>query len=145
VGERSDFEGSENENIIDVYLSSVVTILIDGEWYPASAAPKMLGEPLFMISAWNPGVQLSEAENEKLSRELEALLNDRGYLWVQAKGADPNSDYFEPSYVITNIAESDALSIARDFKQVAIFRITHDQLTVIMCDSGVEKSLTFSS
>ena len=84
-------------------------------------------------------------EIAELEGNLENLLNDRGFSWREAKGADPHSDYFEPSYLITNIVESEALAVARDFKQVAIFRITQDQLTVIMCEDGFEKSLTFSS
>ena len=138
------FSGFDHEGIGDVYLKSVVTVLIDDVWIEAKHVANILGAPLFMISACNPGVELSAEENARLTQELEDKLTAAGYHWKHAKGKDPDSEYFEPSYLITNIDQQAALTIARDYKQIAIFKIDAISLTVIMCDTGEDKSLTFS-
>ncbi|MEY3277568.1 MAG: hypothetical protein RLZZ426_54 [Actinomycetota bacterium] len=137
------FSGFDHEGIGDVYLKSVVTVLIDSVWHDAKHVANILGAPLFMISACNPGVELSAEENARLTQELEDKLTAAGYHWKHAKGKDPDSEYFEPSYLITNIEQQDALTIARDYKQIAIFKIDGASLTVIMCDSERELSKTF--
>jgi hypothetical protein len=80
------------------------------------------GPAVAIVTAWHPGVsRLSEAESEAANVRLEAWLDEEGYCYVSARGFDDGRSHEEPSFAVLGIELDDALGLAREFGQAAIF------------------------
>lgn len=80
------------------------------------------GPAFAIVTAWNPGESRpSPAENEASNARLAARLDDDGYCYVSARGFDDGRSHEEPSFAVLGIEEDEALALAREFRQAAIF------------------------
>ena len=80
-----------------------------------------LGEPFAIMTAYDPqGRNLSRGENEKRKRALDERLIASGYNFVHVDCCSPDRSHCEASVAVT-MPRDDALSLARELEQVAIF------------------------
>lgn len=129
-----------------IYLAAIVTVEIDGQWMSADNAVMSVGEDLHVITAWNPGpLRLSGDVNRSRNRDLRARLGPHSSRLYRALGADPGSEYAEESWGASGLSDETALAIAREFDQVAIFRLTCLEQIVLGCHNGWHVSRHYSS
>jgi len=129
-----------------IYLAAVVTVEIDGQWMSAEEAVVGVGEDLHVITAWNPGpLRLSRDVNRSRNRDLRMRLEKHSSRLYPALGADPGSEYAEESWGTSGLSDETALAIAREFDQVAIFRLAPHEQIVLGCQNGWRVSRQYSS
>ena len=127
----------DHVDLPSLYLKTEVSVEVDGRLVPASTALASHGGPLHVITAWNPGDERpSREENEKANNELRNRLSAMGHRPVRALGADPDSDYAEESLAVVGLSRRQAKKIGRDYRQVAIFEISHSTQAVVGCFSN---------
>ena len=98
-------------------------------------------ETIHIITAFNPGIQLSDSENALRHRELGSLLDERGARFFTARGADPEWSHVEASFAVLGLARTDAVALGRQFGQDAIFEWTPRAWAIVGCDEErVERS-----
>lgn len=80
-----------------------------------------LGESFSVLTAFNPrGVDISDEENSRRMRELEAELESSGDEFLRVDACSPDKSHCECSVAIKGDMQR-ALDIARRWEQVAIF------------------------
>jgi hypothetical protein len=86
----------------DGYCTAVVVIDTPTETLRVEPGPPGTAEGRFpfddtihIITAFNPGVRLSDSENTLRHRELGSLLEERGARFFTARGADPEWSHVE--------------------------------------------------
>jgi hypothetical protein len=80
-----------------------------------------LGEPFAIMTAYDPeGRNLPREENEKRKRSLNERLRNEGYTFVDVDCCSPDGAHCEASVAVT-MQREDAIRLARDLDQVAIF------------------------
>lgn len=125
----------------ELYLKTIVTVELDGEWISAFNAAARQVAPLHVITAWNPGdARPTHDENDKANDELRSRLRAMGLHPVRALGADPDSDHAEESWAVVGLSDSQARAIGAEFGQVAVFRLTAGVQTVLACVETWERS-----
>jgi hypothetical protein len=89
-----------------------------------------------IITAWNPMHQATDAsENELRDGELKERLVQRGFPHFRATGCAPDLSHLEPGWAITMDAE-EALALGREFRQLAVWWISGDDLFLVDCADG---------
>lgn len=80
-------------------------------------------KPSFVIlTAFNPGHERpSPRANQAANEQLRGVLEDRGVAWLSARGMSADRRHIEPSFAVTDLGLDDALAIAREFRQAALF------------------------
>ena len=79
------------------------------------------GEPFAIMTAFDPGGRnLSAAENEQRTRELDRRLSSAGYSFVQVECCSPDGSHCESSVAVI-MPQKNALDLAREMEQVGIF------------------------
>jgi len=99
------------------------------------------GVQIHVITAWNPGderpnSEINGAQNEKLRVDISTL----GFDALEALGSDPNSTHSEKSWAVIGFTDEVAIELGKRYGQVAIFRITEFQQSVLGCLSEWEVS-----
>ena len=80
-----------------------------------------LSGPFTVLTAFDPhGRDLSDAENEKRRHELNDRLRSTGYRFVEVDACSPDRSHCECSVAVV-MSQKEALSLARELGQVAIF------------------------
>ena len=101
--------------VYEVDFASGLRQFRHGEGGPAAPA-------FAIVTAWHPGrSRPSQAENEAANARLEARLDTEGYCYVSARGFDDGRTHEEPSFAVMGVELKDALELAREFGQAAIF------------------------
>lgn len=123
------------------YLPTNVSVCLNGSWITASDFCSKQKVQIHVITAWNPGSERPEmnennVQNGKLCDELHAL----GFEVFEALGSDPNSEYAEKSWAVIGLTDELATQIGKKYGQLAIFRITQSQQSVVGCFSDWEVS-----
>ncbi len=123
------------------YLPTLVTVCVDGVWMSGFDFCASRGVQIHVITAWNPGddrpsSEINEARNEQLRAEISA----RGLEVLEALGSDPNSPHAEKSWAVIGLTDIAAVEFGKKYGQVAIFRITEFQQSVLGCLSEWEVS-----
>ena len=114
------------------YLPTVVTICIDGVWMSGFDFCASRGVQIHVITAWNPGDQRPSSEiNGARNQELRAEISARGLEALEALGSDPNSPHAEKSWAVVGMTDDTAIELGRKYGQVAVFRITESQQSVL--------------
>lgn len=74
------------------------------------------------ISACNPGsVEMTDEQNEERQRALKQELDVSGYACYEGLGQPEDEDWQgEPSFLVLNIPEPEAVSLCKKFGQLAI-------------------------
>jgi hypothetical protein len=97
----------------------------------AALARAGLAETFAVITAFDPrGRNVSAEENETLSRRLEARLDELGQKFVPVDACSPDGKHCEGS-VAVQMAKEDAVSVAVEFDQVAIFWFDGSQFWIV--------------
>jgi len=116
-----------------LYVQTLISIEEDGKSIPVEKA-RWSCETIHVITAWNPGTERPMQEkNDKANERLHQDLVDRGLSPCRAVGKDPNSDYFEESWAVIGLSDQEARDIGASFEQVAVFRVSDGEQTVIAC------------
>lgn len=118
-----------------LYLKTIVTVQIGGEWVSASDLAADEVATLHVVTAWNPGVdrparEVNEDANVRLLADIQAL----GLSGIRALGRDPDSDHCEESWAVFGLSDTQAVDLGRRYGQVAVFRISESRQTVLACD-----------
>jgi hypothetical protein len=124
---------AEGKELADLYVQTLISIEEDGKHIPVERA-QWSQETIHVITAWNPNTErLVQEENDKANERLHQNLVDRGLSPCRAVGKDPNSDYFEDSWAVIGLSDQEARDIGTSFNQVAVFRVSDGEQTVIAC------------
>jgi hypothetical protein len=117
-----------------LYLKTVVSIEEDGLLVPASNARCVAQGVVHVLTAWNPGDERpSREENDDANERLLIELVSRGLNPCRAVGADPDSEHAEESWAVHGLSDDEARAIGAAFRQVAVFRLTATDQTVLAC------------
>jgi len=80
-----------------------------------------LGEPFGVMTAFNPGgVDISDAENERRMKELEAELESSGDAFVRVDACSPDRSHCECSVALKGTLDR-VIDMAKRWEQLAIF------------------------
>src|SRR5215210_1105435 len=80
-----------------------------------------LGQPFAIVTAFDPrGKNLSAAENEIRTKELETRLRSTGYRFVRVDCCSPDRSHCECGFAVV-MRQEETLDLARELEQVAIF------------------------
>ena len=120
--------------LAELYLSTLVAVEQDGAMVPAHRSRLAAHGPFHVITAWNPGQERPDAgANDAADQRLHRQLLTLGVQPVRAVGADPASDHAEPSWAVPGLTDEQARALGRQYRQVAVFRITAGEQTVLAC------------
>lgn len=88
-------------------------------------------EPFAVMTAHDPrGRNLAAEENDRLSRELDARLGNMGYDFLRVDACSPDGEHCECS-VAVKMARTEAVRLAAEFEQVAIFWFDGTQFWIV--------------
>jgi hypothetical protein len=91
--------------------------------------------PVHIITAYNPaGIEIDEETNLSRHRSLVLALNRRDVF--PTVGSAPDGSMPEPGFGVLDMTLSDALELASNFRQLAIYRWTPDALSVVDVDGN---------
>jgi hypothetical protein len=91
---------------------------------------------MFVLTAYNPmGRRRPDDENVAANLQLAARLLAEGAGIQRARGSDLTRTHVEPSFLAWGISRDEAVAVAREFSQDAIFELTAETVTVISCVS----------
>lgn len=109
--------------LVDAYLTATYEVdFASGVRQFHHGEPGEVAPPFAIVTACNPGMEdLLEAENEARNAWLEEMLDGMGHCYVSARGYDPGETHEEPSFAVFGVELEDALALAREFEQAAIF------------------------
>jgi hypothetical protein len=125
------------------YTRTVVEVLVpDGTRFQLSPRavgdvgpwPSALDAPVQFLTAWDPGDERpGEAENRRRQAALEDDLSARGLTIWHTVGRDGESDHAEEGVAVIGMEEEDALAVALDYLQAAIFSWTPTAWSTVSC------------
>jgi hypothetical protein len=107
-------------------FSTTPSVEIDLRAIPSAAALAALGaaglgNPFAIVTAFDPsGENLSAAENEQRSRDLERRLAKNGHRFTGLDCCSPDRSHCERSFAV-EMPQQEAIELARELEQVAIF------------------------
>ena len=123
------------------YLPTLVTVCVDGIWLHGFDFCASRGVQIHVITAWNPGDERPSSEvNDTQNNQLLADISAMGIEALEALGSDPNSTHAEKSWAVIGLTDKAAIELGKKYGQVAVFRITESQQSVLGCLSEWEVS-----
>lgn len=104
-------------------------------WSDPALFAVLRSAPCAVLTAWNPGfLRPGQAVNERRNAQLHARLVLTGYEVWAAVGASADGTFSEPGFLVWGISLDEAVLIARDFDQFAIYWYSEDgERTVVAC------------
>ena len=123
------------------YLPTLVTVCVDGIWMSGFDFCASRGVQIHVITAWNPGDERPSSEvNDTQNNQLLADISAMGIEALEALGSDSNSTHAEKSWAVIGLTDKAAIELGKKYGQVAVFRITESQQSVLGCLSEWEVS-----
>lgn len=99
--------------------------------------------PVHIVTAYNPaGCEIDEETNIDRHRDLDIAVS--GLETIPTVGSAPDGSMPEPGFGLLDVSLSDALDLARDFGQRAIYQWTYDALTIVGVDEPHRRRLGWS-
>jgi hypothetical protein len=90
-----------------------------------------------VITAWNPGAQLSDLERNRQADEvLERALGNLGIRHIRTIGRSVDNTWREEGWSLVGSNRELVLALAKRCGQLAIYEFSPTQSRIIMCDSG---------
>ena len=90
-----------------------------------------LDQPFAVMTAFDPrGENLSPAENQKRKQELERRLRSSGHRFTHVDACSPDRSHCERSVAVV-MPQEEALDLAREMEQVAIFWFDGKQFCIL--------------
>jgi hypothetical protein len=123
----------------DVYASTVISVRgsrvrLAG---PRARADLPVQTPAHVLTAWNPSSITKPIDNNRqANHQLAQLLRQRGLDPMEVLGASPDGRWREESLLVGSIPRREAVELASQFGQVAIFELTDTELLVVSCPAG---------
>lgn len=106
----------------------------------SGAHPRTLleeGLGVHVITAWNPGAQLSDLERNRQADEvLERALGNLGIRHIRTIGKSVDNTWREEGWSLVGSNRELVLALAKRCGQLAIYEFSPTQSRIIMCDSG---------
>jgi hypothetical protein len=106
----------------------------------SGAHPRTLleeGLGVHVITAWNPGAQLSDLERNRQADEvLERALGNLGIRHIRTVGRSVDNTWREEGWSLVGSNRELVLALAKRCGQLAIYEFSPTQSRIIMCDSG---------
>jgi hypothetical protein len=126
----------ERRELGAIYNSALFEVDFEDGTERFRVGPGRSGRPPFaLVTAYNPGFERpSVAENEHANKALRALLAASNITSLPARGSSDPETHTEPSFALFNIAEAEALNIARRFRQAAVFAWDGHEGRIVWCD-----------
>ena len=116
-----------------LYVQTLIFLELDGNLIPIEKT-FLCCETIHVLTAWNPGDErIPAGENRLANQRLHQALINRDLSPYKAVGRDPNSEYFEDSWAVIGLSDQEARDIGASFNQVAVFRVSDGEQTVIAC------------
>ena len=111
---------------VRIDLASDWTIVVEQVPYPVTDMWPLESQTGWVITACNPrSVLLSIEENALRSGQLHRDLVAAGYRVLPTTGFDPaNPEWNEPGWLVEEISEPEAIRVAREWEQNAVFEWT---------------------
>jgi hypothetical protein len=108
--------------------------------------PDEAGRTIHVLTAHNPGRQLSVEDNNRRQSDLIRIVGERTHIeaWP-ALGGDPQWQHAEDSIAAVGMTDSEALELARRFDQDAIFSWTPQSWRLLSCDGDREHESGWAS
>ena len=123
------------------YLPTLVTVCVDGIWMSGFDYCASRGVQIHVITAWNPGDERPSSEvNDTQNNQLLADISAMGLEALEAPGSDSNSTHAEKSWAVIGLTDKAGIELGKKYGQVAVFRITESQQSVLGCLSEWEVS-----
>jgi hypothetical protein len=123
------------------YLPTVVTVGVDGVWMSGFDFCASRGVHIHVVTAWNPGDERPSGEiNESRNEQLRLDITELGFDVLEALGSDPNSIHSEKSWAMIGLTDEVAIELGKKYGQVAVFRISETQQSVLGCLNDWEVS-----
>ena len=129
----------------DAFANAVVTLsLPTGSAVLRPADPGTTDDfgfdaPVHIITAFNPaGVEADPHENEARHHALCVMLEQRELWWHGSVGSAPDGSFAEPGCAVLAMDTEDALEVAREFGQRAIYVWTEESLRILGVDEPVD-------
>lgn len=102
-----------------------------------------LHSPVHIVTAYNPaGIEIDEQTNTGRHRSLRLALTGRNV--VPTVGSAPDGSMPEPGFGVLDMTLNDALELANNFGQLAIYRWTPDALSIVDVDGIHRRRLGWS-
>ena len=122
-------EEMSNDTLFQAYEGTTIEI------FQSENQLKDLGwNEYFVITAWNPfSHELELDENRRRNDELEKELLGLGAELLKAVGRSQDWKWFEESFAVKGISQSEIIEIANKYQQNAIFQIINGDRKVISC------------
>jgi hypothetical protein len=96
---------------------------------------------IHVVTAWNPGDERPSGEiNESRNEQLRLDITELGFDVLEALGSDPNSIHSEKSWAMIGLTDEVAIELGKKYGQVAVFRISETQQSVLGCLNDWEVS-----
>jgi hypothetical protein len=125
----------------DLYLDAVIECEIDGRTCALrgpSAEPLPPGEPIFVLTAYNPGGEdRADSLNEVSERALERELASEGAAFWLAIGRSRDGSWSEPGIAVARFDRARACAYGARYGQLAVYELTADEVHVVRC-AGAE-------
>jgi hypothetical protein len=132
------------DDLAEAFRSTVVRVRTAHDWIQCTPSTARLGgdlgEPVVhVLSAWYPpsGRPVDPLFQVRRHLELSDDLADRGVRFAPAVGFSPDLDYGEWSWATWGLTRDEAITIARDWLQLALFEIAEDELVLVSCDPSI--------
>ena len=99
--------------------------------------PDPTGRTIHVVTAHNPGRELSDADNAERHARLSQWLQRRpGLTAWQAEGGDARRSHCEESFAVVGMTDVDASALGRSFDQEAVFAWRPTELVVLSCQGS---------
>lgn len=127
----------------DAYTASVVSVdtpsgrlvATPTDGAPSGSLPDDLPEPWHVVTAWNPGSRILDADaNAARDAALRRELDRRHAPWFPARGAAPDGSWHEDGVALVGWDRTDACALARAYDQAAVFELHTGRLVVVSAD-----------
>lgn len=95
-----------------------------------------------IVTACNPDDRsCDDATNQAADAALAAELDRLGWSRFRVIGGSPDLAHQEPGWAVATGSPAAAIDLGRQWRQVAVFWVDHDRLTLLDCRSGNLESL----
>ena len=131
---------TELDDLLEPYLQTVISVDVGGDSPAMLTGPDAVeqwpfgDERVFVITAWAPFGRPRPRDVDVASlADLAADLVRVEANFTRADGASADGSHTEPSFLVWDISEQDAVGLGRHYGQEAIFALDADAVEVIAC------------
>jgi len=107
--------------------------------------PDALGRCIFVITADNPGRDVSDDANSAAHAQLLRRAKELKWDYLDAHGGDPAWTHVEACIAVRDVDVRDVLALGREFGQDAIFEWTPKHWALVACNDGRRMEFSWQS